>query len=473
VSARAVKADFDQLRVTLPDAVLGRTLAVAGKGTAEADLAQLAAFRVPPKEGTALPSVSGQAVLKADASTDASGARLDLDGAIADLVVRPAAGGEPFADKNMRLRMRAAFSPDGMRVDLSEVALESSLARPEACGRLSDLKKSCTIDLDGTLALDFAELTRLLRARGLNAVDMKGCASRPFTCSGPIAPDPRAFLSFGQAQGAVFVGSMTGPGFSLGAQDLKYTLREGVLALDYSPAFNGGALRFNPTVTVSTEPMELSFPAGSRVLERVRLTEPLINTYLVYINPLLKDGVAASGDLTMTLEDFRTPLGPTFRQQLAAAARLDFSRFSFTPGGHLASVLEFANVPDRTWKLDYYAMNVACRAGRVYPDPMRIRIADSELLCTGSVGLDGNLAYAVSLPITEKIVGKMAYPYAKGIVVRIPVTGTTKSPRLDFSAAQDQVATAARKAAENAAREKLGGVIDNLQKKLEKKLQER
>jgi len=69
-----------------------------------------------------------------------------------------------------------------------------------------------------------------------------------------------------------------------------------------------------------------------------------------------------------------------------------------------------------------------------------------EIRISGSVGLDKTLDYLISIPITQKMVGKDGYKYLKGECIPLPISGTVKKPKFDAKTFLAEVAKTAGRA---------------------------
>jgi hypothetical protein len=224
---------------------------------------------------------------------------------------------------------------------------------------------------------------------------------------------------------------------------------------------NQGKLNLTPALEATSKPMVLSFPAQSRVLQNVQITQPMLDQTLEYVLPLLHGCAVADGALAMTLQEARFPLGPTLQRDATCQAQLTLRNLRLAPSGLMATLLEAVGHGGNEIALEKYEMTVACREGRVYPSPVTVKIAGGQIVMDGSVGLDGTLAYKVTLPLSAGLVGKKAAPYFQDITVTVPVTGTIKAPSIDRKALAGEVARQVRAATERAAGDLLKELLYN------------
>ena len=92
---------------------------------------------------------------------------------------------------------------------------------------------------------------------------------------------------------------------------------------------------------------------------------------------------------------------------------------------------------------------MTCRLAdrRITCTPLKILVADSQMVASGSVGLDGSLDYRLEVPVTRNLVGREGYRLLAGTTLPIPLTGTIGHPRFDRQAFEKALADVAARAA--------------------------
>jgi hypothetical protein len=426
------------------------------------------AWQRPPKDAAqAPPAMRGAVTFAAQATASAAGSRVDVDAAVADLVVATP-GAKPFEEKRAELKAVAALSADGQTLTLDSMSIKSALANLACSGKISALQKEKQCDVSGTITVDFAAVTALLQARGLKQVQLTGCQARPFELHGALGSGPQALLSFGRASGAVALDGVTAMGLKAGPADFAFALSKGVAGLQYEPAFDGGWLRLTPSVQVAVTPMVLDLPRETKVLDNVVLTQELVDELLARVNPLLRHCTALGGRMDLVVRTCRVPLGVEARQSATMVAQINLRDVKLMPDGALAELMNLVGMQQRAISIRQYTIQAEVRDGRVRPQPITIPINDLPVVFSGSVGLDGTISYAADVPLVENLVGREGWKYLKGEHVRVPVTGTLKDVRLDGEATRTEIKRLVRKALEKAAVEKLGGLFDQLRNEVNK-----
>jgi hypothetical protein len=191
-----------------------------------------------------------------------------------------------------------------------------------------------------------------------------------------------------------------------------------------------------------------------------------VDELLARVNPLLRHCTALGGRVDFVVRSCRIPLGPEAKQSGTMTAQINLRDVKLMPAGALAELMSLAGMEQRVITIKQYTINAEVRDGRVRPQPITIPISDTSVVFTGSVGLDGTLAYAADVPLSEGLVGREAGKYLKGEHIRVPVTGTLGDIRLDSEAARAEIKRLIRKAVEKAAVDKLGGLFDQLKNDL-------
>ncbi|MCI5223657.1 MAG: hypothetical protein D3924_13545 [Candidatus Electrothrix sp. AR4] len=108
--------------------------------------------------------------------------------------------------------------------------------------------------------------------------------------------------------------------------------------------------------------------------------------------------------------------------------------------------------------------------GRITCSPIKLTIADSEMLISGSAGLDGRLDYVVEVPVTKRLLGKKGYAMLKGTTLKVPVRGSRDKPvysrKALMQASSDLLKQAAGQATKNVIQEQVDKVVPEVFPKL-------
>lgn len=361
---------------------------------------------------------------------------LNLSAALSDFILH-GTNGIAFTEKRADLNLMVKIPENTESFDIREAAFVSSLGKVLAAGTVKDAGKTCQIDFSGQAGVNFDEVTKLAAAYGLKDFVLSGYEMRPFRIGGHLMPAPKEFLALGSVKGRLAIGSITGKGVQIKPADCEFVLDKGQLRLDYAPEMNNGRLRLNPVINVASVPMTLDFPADSQVLDRIEATSFLVGGVMAYINPLFKNVVTSEGRVSFTLKSFSAPLDASLKQEMKFNSVLNLNDFYFMPSGAFRSILEFARLGSDTGVgFKQYAINIACYEGRIRPDPMKFSVLGTELVSKGTVGLDQTVEYEISFGLSERIVGSQLYPFAKGQIITLPISGTLSALKVNFTSAE-------------------------------------
>lgn len=435
-----------------------------GNAEGSLDLAALHAWRKPPRD-TAKQDIRGTLEFRTAAASAKDGTDLDLSVTATDLS-RISPGRRPWVEPRASVALDLFVARDGQAVTLRKLELRSSLLGLEAEGAVADLQKQVRAKLAGQMALDFGQLDRLLRAEGVRYPAVSGRASRPFDLQAPLAAGPAAVFAYGRGQAAWHIESLAAFGLSAGPADLKVALADGVLKIEYAPPLNAGRARLLADLALTAKPWVVTVPRETRVLDKVQLTDEMLREVLGYVNPLLRECGAAGGQISLTCSTLHLPLDQSLKKATDFRAQLELIDIELEPAGVLAEILAMAGVSDQKVKLAHELIDVTCTDGRVRPGTQRATIKGYPITFSGTVGLDGSVAYRVEMPLTEEVVGQEAWKHLKGMRVTIPVTGTLDRPAIDRNALKSEIRRLVGEAAQQALTERAGDLLDKLRERV-------
>ena len=374
-----------------------------------------------------------------------------------------------FAEKAASLEAEARVSPDGQRVRFPKLNVTSGFFDLEGEAEVTERSTRCVVSAKGKAALDFGAVSDLLAAEGLDEFEMTGRALREFRFASPTGGGLPTVLAEGEFVGAAFVESFQGLGLTAGPADASFRLSKGLLKVSYAPALNGGKLRLVPEAEVGGRDVSLGFPAKTRLLENVALTQGMVDTLLVNLNPLFQGSTVLGGTVTLDLRSSRVDLGVAPAKGVAVDMDVTLKQLKLEMGPSLRELLSMIKVQERVYEIDELPIHVVVKDGRVHNDPVRMVIDKQPVIFSGWVGFDGTVKYLIEVPVTERLAGGgTAGKMLKGTVIKIPVSGTVNSPKLDASALQNMLGSLIKSAVGEHAVEKVGSFLDKLQQELQK-----
>jgi len=448
-TARAARIAVPRLRVRGLRG--GGPLAVDGAADVSADLGEVSRWRRPSRDGAAPPQIDGSLRLRLDAAAAPGGTRLALDGALDGLSFAPARGRGRLREKRVALKGAAVLAADARTLELDALGIATEWLDLAAKGEIADLTGAAAAALRGTVAVDYGVLAQRLAASGMNHVALSGKPGpRPFTFKGDLGGGLAPLRSFAAAEGTLGVGGIRLLEMDVAPADAALALREGVLTLSYQPAAGAGAVRLRPVVQVAVDPPVLEIGGGAPILDRVPLTQAFTDTLLAMVNPLLRGCLVGGGTVDLTAAETLIPLAAVAAEQVETTLAVTLHDCPFTVAGVLAEAFDLAGIERREIVVKQTTIRAVCRDGRIQTEPFEMAVNDHKVRFHGSVGFDQSVAYVVELPLTEKLVGREAWPFLKGLTLRLPVTGTLTNLKLDKEAGRKEVSRILREAAARA-----------------------
>ncbi|MEI6210654.1 MAG: hypothetical protein WCR06_03410 [bacterium] len=472
LTKRSIKIFATQLEsrlmtLALPDWQLqlpgnGQTLTMQGSLRGEANLAVLSEWQRTGKSGPP-PQWEGKVSFQALGSCEQQRVTITLQAAL-DAFRFAATNGTPFVEPHAEIALKASLPEDARRMTLELLSLKSSLADLEAKGAVESLTGKPLADLSGTAGVNFGNVNKLLRVRGFKYPIVSGHKTRPFMLSGPVDGGSASILSYGKAKATVYLESAAAYGLTAAPADLGATLGSGVLQLDYQPSLNQGKMIFTPSVEVTRVPMLLSFPPKTRLLQDVQLTQEMLDDGLMLLLPLLHGSSVLGGTLDLTFQECHVPLGASITNDMTFRTSLTLHNLRLAPAGTLGTILDITGHSGREISIAQYEITADCQRGRVKPSDLVFQVSGSPVTLSGSVGLNGSLAYTAIVPLSKSLVGKELARYVEGASLHVPITGTINAPVIDHKALDAEVKRLVREALRKGAASALGGLLKDLKK---------
>ena len=377
-------------------------------------------------------------------------------------------GSAVFAEPGAKLAVDALFAPDNAGVKVSTFDLSSSLLDVQAQGAVTELATRCVLSAKGKAAVDFGAVTQLLEAEGVDEFQITGKSLREFRFASPLAGGLATVFSDGEFSGSAYVGSLKGLGLDAGPADAALTLSKGRLNVAYEPALNGGKLRLVPELAVERGTTTLSLPAQTRLLENVRITQGMVDTLLVNMNPLFQGSQVRGGTVSLDMKSCRVVSGQALDKGVAVDMSVLFKNLDLALGPQLQELLSLLKVKDLQYKAEQLPVHLTVKDGRIHVDPVRMVFDRQPVTFSGWVAFDGSVKYLIEVPLTDRLAGGTGGKLLKGMTVQIPVTGTVNQPRLDTSVLQNAIGGLIKNAVGEKAVEKIGTFLEQLQKELRK-----
>jgi hypothetical protein len=378
------------------------------------------------------------------------------------------------------------------RLVIDRLELASSTLAVTARGGIADWSSRRQTTLEGTVAYDWEQLSRLATPWTGGRVRASGSGARPFVIRVPLAaaggttrpappppapgtlPLPEEWLEALSPAGAAERRATVRPpvqltvarrlaeqlsldtsaawdsadlaGLPVAAGEVAIRLFEGQLAVGpFDLSAGGGRIRGAPWLKLVPAPGELVVPPG-RVVERVGLGGEFCDRFVGLVSPLFAGATRSAGVISVDLAGARLPLGDPLAGE--GAGQLIFEQFEVRPSGamqplvNLLGLLQAAIDPR-------FALGDKVVLLRVRPEPVRLRLAERRIWheglvmdfgqltvsSRGSVDEDGSLAALVEVAFRGELAGQT--PVVTQLLqtpIAIPLKGTLARPQFDAGA---------------------------------------
>jgi len=437
---------------------------------------------------------------------EATGSQLTL--AAAAPAAGSGSGGAPAAKRTVAIAPTVLWTeprtavvlevtcPPGQRADqmiVNQLKLESSTLAVTAAGKIDDWSSRRLIELGGSVAYDWEQVSRLLTPWTGGRMRLTGAGARPFSFRGPLSTAvaegakaagvageqlqlPGDWLAGSRTTGNERMAQVVLPrpsvlarsggsvadrlrsvsidtsaawntadigGFQFAPGEMPVRLFEGQLALGpFDVAASGGRVRGSPWLRLLPLPGELIVPPG-RCLDRVLLTRQLCDRWVTWLVPLIGQSTQTQGWMSVDGAGARVPLADPFGGE--ASGQIIFENLESTPGDSVRPLVNLL-VKLQSAIDPRFAFGDKAVLLRVRPEPVSVRLADRRLWheglvmdsgqlvirSAGSVGADGTLAMVVEVAFRGDIVG--ATPVVGQLLrtpLAIPLSGTVQRPQFD------------------------------------------
>ncbi len=353
----------------------------------------------------------------------------------------------------------------GGDIDLNELVLESRPLTLRATGKLQRLGRQ-QLELQGVVTPDLARIGTLLNNAAGIKVRLEGSRPESFHLLYPLVADQQQKKTKLRFSSQIEASRLDFGGFALSRLKMPLDIKNGFLNTRINSQINGGLLSLAPRINLVRQPMLLTVADNTQVLTDVQLAGGLTKGIIGKLHPLFGTLARPAGVLSATLEKFSWPLGPEGARQAELGIRFDVSRVKLSASAILAEILHLVKIDDTDLKLR--DANITCKGhdGRISCSPVKVTVADSEMVFSGSVGFDKSLDYLVAIPVTRNLVGKEGFRILEGTAIRVPIRGTLDQPSFDADMITAAIGDLTRQAASRAIEKQVEKVVPNLLDKL-------
>lgn len=476
-STVALRADDVSLQLTESDP------RVAGKFDYRADLARLMSWTANPSDVPSQQlrgSVTGSANMTHDAGVTSGRLSADIQNLELARRLTNSAGATNvnawqtiWQENRLTLAGQGGYQHSRESLTLTNLDVTSDALRVVSQGQIDKPLGDCRVDLQGEIQYDLQGAVEKLRPYLGPNVQFAGRDARKFTLRGSLpsfepepappvgtpvtisisstssstSPAPGPWPADLTGQGSVGWTSARVHGLTVGNGEIQGQLSNAVV--NFSPLdlpVSEGRLKLAPRLMLNETPMLLVLDKGP-LIEQMRISPEMCQTWLKYVAPLLADVTQAEGKFSVNLSGAAIPLaspetgtaqgvltihaaqvgpGPLSKEFLWIAkqvkAIIEKRPFDPTLPGNSS---EWLTMPQQN-------IEFQMRDGRVAHRGLELHSKDVVIRTQGSVGVDQTLSLVAEVPIRDEWVTRdRLLSGLQGQALQIPIQGTLSQPKVD------------------------------------------
>ena len=370
----------------------------------------------------------------------------------------------PNDDLKLTVQLEGPVLSDSMAI--KDVQLSSGFLDLTAGGAVNRIDRHRELELQGTMTPKMEKFASILGNAFAMDIAMHGGQSQSFTLKYRWPGNGKKQISRTSFSSQVYADTLDYRGLNFSGITMPLSLEDGNLQMEVKGLLNEGLVDLSAYSDFNQDQAIMLVPHGSRIMTGIQLQKPIVEGVLQGIHPLFGVLASPTGQVDVRLDSFAWPIKPQGAYEADFTTVFDVSRVNLDSSGLLRSILtSFALEED---KLSLHDSEIQCSGheGRITCSPVRILAADSEMVLSGSVGMDKTLDYLLEVPITRKLVSQEVYQFLEGTMVRVPITGTIDKPLFDkntmTAAIRGLVNNAAVKVVEKQANKLLPELIEDV-----------
>ena len=313
---------------------------------------------------------------------------------------------------------------------INRLLVKSNLISLNGTGSVYPRAQKTWLRLNGNVDPNLEKLSRLLSTVADQKVILSGKKETPFALK--VARKNDSHKSWFQRLSfeAQFPASrMTMMGVVLEQIAMPGSVQNGRIRFDLEAAVNNGTMRLAPSVDLIQEP-NLKVGKGV-VLNNVRITQSMIDQFLVRLHPIFIGATASQGTVGLKLEKLEWPLTDNTEVQMTCDGQLTFNQVALKSSGLLDSILSLLKADRRNIAIINEAVTFSCSEGRVVTSPLTLKADDTTIVLEGSMGRDQTLSFVAKTPVTNKMVSEKIFPYVADSMLTIPIEGSAANPQIN------------------------------------------
>ena len=370
---------------------------------------------------------------------------------------------QAFANEKVAVQLDGLRNPGSGAIELNRVTIASSPFDFNASGFWSSGDSGDEYGFKGELGMDLARIATLVRTFSEVDLEMAGKSARPFELTGKLTPEQRQqWWRHTDFNGSFQADLIRVLGLELSALEVPVTAADGVARAELQGRVNQGGLLLKPQLDMRSEPPVLTIPDDSLVLDQMQITRDMANQLLARIHPLFMGASQMSGTVDLHLERFTWPLGTDSLDDLQFAGFMDFNEARLESSALINSLLQVMRVEETGLDLSGRQIRFEARDGRVTTNPLRTNLSDTELVISGSLGLDTTIDYLAQVEVTRRLVGGDLYKYLEGTTINVPIGGTLAKPDISAQTVQRAVTDLVNQAGQRKLQEAAGDLLKRL-----------
>jgi len=377
---------------------------------------------------------------------------------------------EVWREPTLKLAATSRYDRDHDRLTVGSCTGTSDTLHVSAKGTIDSLSTERVADLSGQIDYDLANVTKKLgdclgpnvqlAGRDKAEFKLKGPLVRPGASSAAEAA-PRASVPDGTTSRPLVSPQLTASanfgwqaanihGLHVGEGELVARLTGGFVQFEpLDVSASEGRFKLSPWIDLNSASAPLYVKKGPLV-ENVRISPEMCNTWLKYVTPLLAEATRAEGTFSTSLDGAEVPLADPRRSEVHGELELHAAQIGPGPlAQRYVSIAEQVKAAvegrlpsggsqNSQLNISPQKIRFDVKDGRVYHQNFTVTVGDVVIRTSGSVGFDQSLALLTEVPIRDNwVAGKPYLQTLKGTTLKIPVRGTMSKPDIDSRALRD------------------------------------
>ncbi len=371
---------------------------------------------------------------------------------------------QAFTGEKVAVKLDGLRNPASGNMELNQLNIASSLLDFDAAGFLKNGSGDAVeYGFKGNLGMDLARIAALVKTFSEIDLEMAGKSARPFELSGTVTPEQRQqWWLHTDFNGSFQADLIRVLGVELSSLDIPVTVVDGVARAQLQGRANQGALLLKPQLDLRSEPPVMTIPDDSQVLDQMQITRDMANQLLARIHPLFMGASQMSGTVDLHLEHFSWPLGKDSLNDLQFSGFMDLNDVRLDSSALIGSLLQVLRIEETGLDLSGRQIRFEAKDGRIATNPLRTNLSDTELIISGSLGLDTTIDYVAQTEVTKRLVGGDLYKYLEGTTINVPIGGTLSDPDISAQTVQRALTDLANQAGQRKLQDAAGNLLKRL-----------